>query len=73
MCTRARLIGANEPAKWRASRSPNSSISPIPSLANAKTVFFCVSVGTTLALSPVRCTSVMSPDNVMPTLRSFRS
>src|SRR5947209_4334189 len=50
-----------------------SSISPIGSLANAKTVFFCVSVGTTLLLSPVRCASAKSPASAIETLRSFRS
>src|SRR3989442_8714603 len=50
-----------------------SSISPIGSLANAKTVFFCVSVGTTLLLSPVRCVSAKSPARATLTLRSLSS
>src|SRR5438132_7117283 len=52
---------------------PKSSTSPIGSLANAKTVFFCVSVGTTLLLSPVRCVSAKSPARATLTLRSLSS
>jgi len=37
-------------------------------LAKAKTVFFAVSVGSTLALEPDRCTSSMSPDSATETL-----
>ena len=40
-------------------------------LAKAYTVFFCVSVGSTAALSPVRCTAAMSPDSAELTLTSL--
>src|ERR1041385_219248 len=50
-----------------------SSISPTLSWANANTVFFCVAVGTTLLLSPVRCASVKSPDSATLTFMSFSS
>jgi len=40
--------------------------------ANANTVFFWVSVGTTLAFEPMRCASSRSPESVTPTLRSTK-
>ena len=42
----------------------------MPSRANAKIVFFCVSVATTCALSPSRCAAAKSPRSCDVTLRS---
>src|SRR3954452_25169099 len=70
MCTRARSIAATAELKCRASRSAKSSTSPTgASRANADTVFFWVSVGTTPALSPVVWTASRSPDSAIPTVR----
>jgi hypothetical protein len=52
---------SNELVKWSASRSRNASGEPMPSRANAKMVFFWVSVGTTFALSPSRYAAAKSP------------
>src|SRR5215203_2934175 len=49
------LTQSNSPVKWSASRSRNASGEAIPSRANAKIVFFWVSVATTWALSPSVC------------------
>lgn len=40
-------------------------------LANANTVFFWLSVGSTAALSPVRCTSSIAPERETLTLTSL--
>ena len=51
----ARSTGSTSSTKCRARRSANSSIAPTPcSRANANTVFFWVSVGSTVAWSPSR-------------------
>src|SRR5690625_1421285 len=47
--------------KCSESRMANSSVEEMPSLATAKTVFFWVSVGTTLPWSPTVWASVKSP------------
>ena len=65
-------IAGWEPTKCRASSSPKSSGESMPYfLANAKTVFFCVSVVSTEELSPVRWTSSMSPESATLTVRSL--
>ena len=70
--TRAWWIVGWEPTKCRASSSPNASGESMPYfLANAKTVFFWVSVVSTAALSPVRWTASMSPDSATLTVRSL--
>src|SRR5215472_9627690 len=68
---RARVIGSCEETKNDPSESANSSGSTAPSsLASAYTLFFCESVGSTLALSPVRCESARSPDSDEDTFQS---
>lgn len=53
MRMRARWMGSCEVTKWRARWMPNCSADSMPySLANAYTVFFVVSVGSTLAFEP---------------------
>src|SRR5690349_383314 len=60
--------------KCRASSSPNASGAPTPcSRANAYTVFFIVSVGSTPALSPLRWVAARSPESATLTFRSIRS
>src|SRR5262249_3310474 len=59
-----------EAARSRARRRGESSISPTPSRASANTAFFCESVGSTWALSPVRWVAVRSPASVVVTDRS---
>ena len=57
--------------KWSPRVSANSSIERTPfSLANANTVFFCVSVGRMAAWSPVMCASLKSPRSDELTFRS---
>jgi hypothetical protein len=71
MLTRAVLICGCVATKCRASSSPNDSGAPTPcSRANAYTVFFIVSVGSTPALSPVRWVAARSPERATPTVRS---
>ena len=64
---------SNSPVKWSASRSRNSSGEGTPSLANAKIVFFWVSVATTWELSPFVCAASKSPRSCEVTLRSATS
>ncbi len=55
IATRAWWIVGWEATKCRASTRPNPSGESMPcSRANAKTVFFCVSVASTAELSPVQ-------------------
>src|SRR5215212_722848 len=49
---------------------PNSSGEPMPSRAKANTVFFCASVDSTWALSPLVCAAAKSPRRAELTLRS---
>ncbi len=71
MRTSARETGATSSTKCRARRSANSSISPMPaSRANAKTVFFWVSVGSTAPWSPATWAAEKSPESEVDTLRS---
>ena len=59
--------------KCRPSSRANASGSPTPcSLANAYTVFFIVSVGSTPLLSPVRWVAARSPESATLTFRSAR-
>src|SRR5215207_7138026 len=67
------LTQSNSPVKWSASRSRNASGEAMPSRANAKIVFFWVSVATTWALSPSVCAASKSPRSCEVTLRSMRS
>jgi hypothetical protein len=65
------MVGCSA-TKCPASSRAKSSIWSTPCfLAKAYTVFFCVSVGSTAALSPLRCTAVMSPDRLELTLTSL--
>src|SRR5215212_4776499 len=49
---------------------PNSSGEPMPSRAKANTVFFCASVDSTCALSPLVCAAAKSPRRAELSLRS---
>src|SRR3954468_23508327 len=72
MRIRAVLIGSWLVTKCRARWMPNCSADSMPcSFAKANTVFLVVSVGSTWALEPDRCTSSMSPDRATETLRSL--
>ena len=72
--TRAQEIAGCVSTKCRPSSSPNSSIEATPCFfANAYTVFFWVSVGSTSALSPVRCVAARSPASATLTVRSRSS
>ncbi len=51
---------------------PKASGEAMPSRAKANTVFFCASVVSTCALSPVRCAAEKSPRSAELTLRSTR-
>ena len=61
---------SKSPVKWSASRSKKASGEATPSLANAKIVFFWVSVGTTWLLSPSRWAATKSPRSCEVTFRS---
>ena len=68
---RAPSAAGVEAMKWSPRVSANSSIDSTPfSLANAKTVFFWVSVGRTSAWSPVTCASSKLPRSEVETFRS---
>ena len=71
MRTSAEVTGGTSSTKWRANARAKSSICAIPTdRANANTVFFCESVGSTWAWSPTRCAAVKSPVSAVETLRS---
>src|ERR1700722_20357746 len=68
---RARVIASCEATKNAARASAKSSGGTAPiSLASANTRFFCESVGSTLALSPVRWVSSRSPESAVETFQS---
>ncbi len=69
--TRATPIVGRVAVKCRASSSANASGEATPCcFANAYTVFFWVSVGSTFALSPVRWVAARSPESETLTFRS---
>ena len=72
--TRALVTAGTVSVKCRARLSAKSSIWPTPyCLANANTVFFWLSVGSTWDWSPEVCASAKSPRSVVVTDRSWIS